>query len=194
MKRNQFEFAEAWLEGKVLNVGSDGDPAGLSQKGSVTNLDVRPPADIVCDIRDYRLRRNEKPYDTILLCDLLHFFESRDEVLKVLRHCHSLLVDHGKVAISCPEDFRPVEMGYLKAGAPMYAPGVRAFRAGDKVTLPVIKGWLADAGGWDVLREEWIAYPFTHLGGWGVVAVKHPGTTVPKSEEISPKESQEVEA
>lgn len=109
----QFCFQRRHAVGRILNVGSCGDPFNFARLGAV-NLDVRVEdpntgannkADIVADIRTFR---PEPEFDCAIVGDVLEHLTHEDGV-RALANCRAAVRNGGHVILTVPRDDRPEE-------------------------------------------------------------------------------------
>jgi len=169
----RFDFQIRHGNGRVLNVGSNDDHAGFGNRGGV-NLDLHPrdvyldrpnKVDVLADCRD-PLPFPPASFDSVVFGDILEHMSDEDAV-RSLKNGKAVLKDGGKIVITVPEDYRPVERQRERPGV-AYAENIDGSHL-RPITLDVVRHWLANAG----LREE-LHEPLTYVEcscqGHGVIA------------------------
>lgn len=124
---SQHNFQAKHAQGKILNVGSAGDPSGLAARGA-TNLDLfavdmlsgmHNPVDIIADCRSYS---PDPVYDSIVIGDVFTHMNHLD-VLQALQHLRSGLHNGGQFVVTMSEDNRPEPIAHGTDPTREYAPG-----------------------------------------------------------------------
>ena len=170
----QFAFQVQHARGRVLNVGSDNDFAGIRARFHGVNLDIRAEnpitgaptgADIVADFRTYKVRPE---FDTVILGDILEHMGRRDQ-LRMLRNAVRALAPGGQVIVTLPEEDgrEPTAQHAGSAGTEEYAPGISAFHL-RHVTREDLDG-LFNAVGLQLVIHQVIDY--TAFVGHGAVGI-----------------------
>lgn len=168
---SQLIFQRKHAEGKILNLGCNGDFAGFRSIGAV-NVDIceidpalKTPneVDIIADARDLPESLYNQ-FDCVIVGEMLEHMVCRDGV-KVLQSAREALQNGGKIIITCPSDDRGIEED-IYTGEPIedYAEGISGRHR--YVTEPGLTG-MVQAAGLSIDRIEEIDY--THFLGWGIV-------------------------
>lgn len=149
--RDQFTFQRTYAQGKVLNVGSNTDGAGLGSRGGI-NVDLRTvdhvtgktmPVHVLADARVLPFR---KAFDSVVLGEILEHME-HDDAVAALEQARLSLKPGGRVVVTMPHDKRR-DAGTLETPegeAQFYAPGIFAYHY-RSISKGELFSWMAEAG------------------------------------------------
>jgi len=179
--RDQFSYQRLYSRGKILNVGSNTDGAGLAAMGAV-NLDLRLVDHVTHEampvhvLADGRALPFSGAFDSVVLGEILEHMEHAEAVL-TLREALRALKPGGRVVITMPHDQRRDD-GRLEApagDAQYYVRpqnghgGIFAYHY-RSIGWPELAGWIAEAG-LTVQERSRIHYVWGEHGS-GVVAIR----------------------
>jgi glycosyltransferase involved in cell wall biosynthesis len=174
--RYQFAFQDAQAYGRILNVGSAGDPAAFSARRNAVNVDLREhdpntgrktAAHIYADARKLPIDIIGQ-FDTVILGDILEHMDDSDAIA-ALSQARQALKPAGRVVVTCPDDHRPVDMQHLSdpdAQNKEYAPGISSVHR-RRIPKDLLGSWF-DASG--LKPTLWRDLDYAHFSGHGVVA------------------------
>ena len=172
----QFAFQDAQARGRILNVGSAGDPGRLAARRGAVNVDLREhdpntgwptAAHVYADARKLPLDVLGA-FDTVILGDILEHMDDADAIA-ALSQARQALRAGGRVVITCPDDPRPPDQQHAsdpQAHLKEYAPGISSVHQ-RRMPRELLAGWLDAAG---LHPTVWRTLDYAHFAGHGVVA------------------------
>lgn len=149
--KDQFGFQRRHAVGKVLNVGSNNDGAGLGGGPHKSiNVDLVSkdgntgwllPVNVLADAR---LLPFQPVFDSVVLGEILEHMET-DDAVQTIREAKSVLKDTGRVVITMPHDARRERGSEPPPPSEFYAPGIFAYHH-RLISRKELFSWVQTAG------------------------------------------------
>lgn len=161
---------------RILNVGCADDPADFKSIGpGVVNMDFRATMprngrsnkpDVLADARNLPAPFEPGAFEVVVLGDMLEHFLP-ENVPDVIRRAKQCLAPGGKLVITVPEDYRPVNRQHDDGdGSDDYAESISAYHR-YPVTREMLSAWCGSA---EVELKTVQRIDYGLFEGWGAVA------------------------
>jgi SAM-dependent methyltransferase len=171
--RDQFTYQLLNSRGRILNVGSNTDGAGLADRMGALNLDLRHVDHVTGERMPVHVLGSALAlpfrgyFDTVVLGEILEHME-RLQAVQALREAYRALRDGGQVVVTMPHDHRR-DQGTLavpEGDKQWYAPGIYAYHY-RSIPWAELMGWISEAG-LEVVDRSRIHYTWGEVGS-GVI-------------------------